>query len=193
MALLGPLFLLGLLGVAIPLWLHRLETQVTEREPFATTMFLEPAKKRIHVKKKLKYLLLMALRILFFVLLVLAFARPVFYAPPQAIVTEESTHHVIVMDTSFSMQTEGYFDAARESAENILSQMEDDDIASLYSASTNVASMVSATSNPEDIRQGVDALAHGNGKLDLGSDRSSANHSSSESCCAGSSSAMPEA
>ncbi len=175
MALLGPLFLLGLLGVAIPLWLHRLETQVTEREPFATTMFLEPAKKRIHVKKKLKYLLLMALRILFFVLLVLAFARPVFYAPPQAIVTEESTHHVIVMDTSFSMQTEGYFDAAREAAENILSQMEDDDIASLYSASTNVASVVSATSNPEDIRQGVDALAPGNGKLDLGSMISSLN------------------
>ena len=33
----------------------------------------------------------------------------------------------------------------------------------------------------------------GRGKLDLGSDRSSSNHSSSESCCAGSSSAMPEA
>ena len=34
----------------------------------------------------------------------------------------------------------------------------------------------------------------GRGKLDLGGDRSSANHnhSSSESCCAGSSSAMPE-
>ncbi|MGA0807148.1 MAG: BatA domain-containing protein [Pseudohongiellaceae bacterium] len=65
MALIGPLFLLGLLGIGLPIWLHRLETQVTERSPFATTRFLEPAKKRIHVHKKLKYLLLMALRIAF--------------------------------------------------------------------------------------------------------------------------------
>ncbi len=61
------------------------------------------------------------------------------------------------------------------SGKNILSQMEDDDIASLYSASTNVASVVSATSNSEDIRQGVDALAPGNGKLDLGNMISSLN------------------
>ena len=65
MALLTPLFLLGFLGLALPWWLHRLETQATEREKFATTRFLEPSKKRIHVRRKLKYLLLMALRMAF--------------------------------------------------------------------------------------------------------------------------------
>ena len=124
MTLIGPLFLLGLLGIGLPIWLHRLETQVTERELFATTMFLEPAKKRIHVQKKLKYLLLMALRILFFVLLVLAFARPVLFAPPEAQITEDTTHHVIVVDTSFSMQSEELFARATDRARNIINNLD---------------------------------------------------------------------
>jgi len=37
--LIAPLFLLGLLGLALPWWLHRLEMQTTEREKFATTRF----------------------------------------------------------------------------------------------------------------------------------------------------------
>ena len=65
MSLITPLFLLGLLGIAFPWWLHRLEMQTTEREKFATTRFLEASKKRIHVQRKLKYLLLMALRMAF--------------------------------------------------------------------------------------------------------------------------------
>jgi len=168
MALLGPLFLLGLLGIGLPLWLHRLETQVTEREKFATTMFLEPAKKRIHVQKKLKYLLLMALRILFFIILALAFARPIFFAPPQAVVTADTTHHVIVMDTSFSMSANGAFADAQDSARDIINNMGDDDIASLYSASTGVTNVVAVTNDAAILEQGVSSLSPGNGKLDLG-------------------------
>jgi len=175
MALLGPIFLLGLLGIGLPLWLHRLETQVTEREPFATAMFLEPAKKRIHVQRKLKYLLLMALRILFFVLLVLAFTRPVFFAPPQAVITEETTHHVIVVDTSFSMQTEDRFNQAMAAVRSIIADMETDDVVSLYSASSNISTIVSMTGNSDDIDQALDSLEAGNGKLDLGNMISSLN------------------
>ena len=168
MALIGPLFLLGLLGIGLPIWLHRLETQVTERELFATTMFLEPAKKRIHVQKKLKYLLLMALRILFFVLLVLAFARPVLFAPPEAQITEDTTHHVIVVDTSFSMQSEDLFATAINSARNIINNLDDEDVASLYSASTNISTIAPTSDSPESLLLALDTLVPGNGKLDLG-------------------------
>ena len=168
MTLIGPLFLLGLLGIGLPIWLHRLETQVTERELFATTMFLEPAKKRIHVQKKLKYLLLMALRILFFVLLVLAFARPVLFAPPEAQITEDTTHHVIVVDTSFSMQSEGLFARATDRARNIINNLDDEDVASLYSASTNIATIAPTSDSPESLLLALDTLVPGNGKLDLG-------------------------
>jgi len=168
MALIGPLFLLGLLGIGLPIWLHRLETQVTEREQFSTTRFMEPAKKRIHVQRKLKYLLLMALRIAFFVLLVLAFTRPVLFTSPDVTVTEDTTHHVIVMDTSFSMSADGSFDSALDQARDIINGMGSDDVASLYSASTGVTTIVPVTDNAADLLQGLDSLSPGNGKLDLG-------------------------
>lgn len=168
MALLGPLFLLGLLGIGLPIWLHRLETQVTERERFSTTMFLEPAKKRIHVQRKLKYLLLMALRIAFFVLLALAFARPVFFTAPGAVITEDTTHHVIVLDTSFSMSADGRFAAALDDARDIINGMGDDDVASLYSASTGVTTVQEVTDDPAVLEQALQGLNPGNGKLDLG-------------------------
>ena len=168
MALIGPLFLLGLLGIGLPIWLHRLETQVTEREPFATTMFLEPAKKRIHVQRKLKYLLLMALRIAFFVLLALAFTRPVLFSPQQAPVTEDTTHHVIVLDTSFSMTAGTHFPAALDAARTIINGMSGDDIASIYRASTGVTAVMAATDDTADLLGALEGVNPDNGKLDLG-------------------------
>ena len=168
MALIAPLFLLGLLGIGLPIWLHRLETQVTEREQFSTAMFLEPAKKRIHVQRKLKYLLLMALRILFFLILVLAFTRPVFFTPPAALVTEDTTHHVIVVDTSFSMQEGASFASAVEAARDIVNTMDEDEVASLYTASSGVTTVVPVTDDNNVLIQALSNLSPDNGKLDLG-------------------------
>ena len=168
MALIAPLFLLGLLGIGLPVWLHRLETQVTEREQFSTAMFLEPAKKRIHVQRKLKYLLLMALRILFFLFLVLAFTRPVFFTPPAALVTEDTTHHVIVLDTSFSMQEGTSFATAVEEARDIVNSMNEDEVASLYTASSRVTTIVPVTDDSNVLMQALSSLSPDNGKLDLG-------------------------
>ncbi|HWK55187.1 MAG TPA: BatA domain-containing protein, partial [Hyphomicrobiales bacterium] len=72
MGLITPLFLLGLIGLGLPWWLHRLETQATERERFSTTRFLEATRKRVHVRRKLKFLLLMALRMALLAILALA-------------------------------------------------------------------------------------------------------------------------
>ena len=168
MALIAPLFLLGLLGIGLPIWLHRLETQVTEREQFSTAMFLEPAKKRIHVQRKLKYLLLMALRILFFLILVLAFTRPVFFTPPAALVTEDTTHHVIVVDTSFSMQEGASFASAVEAARDIVNTMDEDEVASLYTASSGVTTVVPVSDDNNVLIQALSSLSPDNGKLDLG-------------------------
>ena len=168
MALIGPLFLLGLLGIGLPIWLHRLETQVTERSPFATTRFLEPARKRIHVQKKLKYLLLMALRIAFFVILALLFARPVFFSAPEAVISEDTTHHVIVVDTSFSMSADGSFGTALDAARSIINSMGADDVASLYSAASGVTGIVPVTADAAVLSEALNGLAPGNGKLDLG-------------------------
>lgn len=169
MSLITPLFLLGLLGLALPWWLHRLETQTTEREKFATTRFLEASKKRIHVQRKLKFLLLMALRMLFLALLAFAFARPILLEDPVAAVTGDTTHHVIVVDTSFSMNQGNKFVTARERVNAIVTGMGEDDIASLYAASSGVREIVEPGSNDgADVTAAIATLEPDNGRLDLG-------------------------
>lgn len=169
MSLITPLFLLGLFGIAFPWWLHRLEMQTTEREKFATTRFLEASKKRIHVQRKLRYLLLMALRMLFLAFLAFAFARPILFDDPEAVIGDDNVHHVIVVDTSFSMHANGRLDAARDRVESILDNMESGDVASLYTASTAVATLSEATGSADDIRAQLPSLAADNGRLDIGS------------------------
>ncbi len=175
MSLITPLFLLGLLALSLPWWLHRLETQTTEREKFSTTRFLEASKKRIHVQRKLRFLLLMALRMLFLALLAFAFARPIFLKDPEAAITEDTTHHVIVMDTSFSMNQDGKFATAQERAAAIISGMGSEDIASVYTASTGVRSIVEPSSDTAALAQAVTTLTPDNGRLDLGAMISSLN------------------
>ncbi|MEY3659509.1 MAG: hypothetical protein RLZZ169_334, partial [Pseudomonadota bacterium] len=167
--LIAPLFLLGLLGLALPWWLHRLEMQTTEREKFATTRFLEPSRKRIHVQRKLRYLLLMALRMAFLALLAIAFARPILLEDPDALAAgSDSLHHVIVVDTSFSMREGGRMAAARDRVAALLDAMGSDDSVSLYSASTGVATLVEPTTDADDVRELLGTLAADNGRLDFG-------------------------
>ena len=166
--LIAPLFLLGILGMAFPWWLHRLQVQTTEREKFATTRFLEASKKRIHVRRELKYLLLMALRMAFLAFLAIAFARPVWLKSPDvAVSSDDSVHHVIVVDTSFSMHAQGALDTARARAETILGAMKSDDTASLYTASASVSPLAEQT-GAADVRKLLPGLAADNGRLDFG-------------------------
>jgi hypothetical protein len=63
MGFLAPLFLLSLLGSALPIWLHRLQSMSSERQLFSSAMLLERAEQRVHVRRKIKYRWLLALRI----------------------------------------------------------------------------------------------------------------------------------
>ncbi len=168
MSLISPLFLFALLGIALPIWLHRLQTNATEREKFSSIMFMEQSQKRVHVQRKLKYLLLMAMRILFLLLLVLAFTRPVFFAPPEGAVTEDTTHHVIVLDASFSMLEGNSFAQAQTLGQELADAMGADDIASLYRASGTVDIITATTTDPSLIRSGLNTIEPDYGRLDIG-------------------------
>jgi hypothetical protein len=166
--LMTPLFLLGFLGLALPWWLHRLETQTTEREKFATTRFLEASKKRIHIQRKLKYLLLMALRMAFLALLAFAFARPVLFDIDSFTASEDTTHHVLVLDTSFSMHEGDKLATAQQIATTILNKMGSDDIASVYSASTGVNTLAEPSADTAELLALIGSVEADKGRLDLG-------------------------
>jgi len=168
MSILAPLFLLGTVLIALPVWLHRLQTQSPERKPFSSTMLLEQSRHSVHLRKKLKYLLLLAFRIALLSLLVLAFAKPVLERPAEFIGGEGAVLHLVVIDTSFSMKYGDWFDKARALAAGIIDDMAQEDAAQIIAAGDSIEVLGNPTGEKADLRQSISSLGPGNGHLEYG-------------------------
>ena len=116
MGLTAPLFLLGAIAIALPIWLHRLQTQSSERKAFSSAMLLETAKQQVHVRKKLKYLLLLAARIAILLLLALSFAKPFMTRSSDSVLSTAAGTHLVIVDNSVSMGSAGVFSQAQAEA-----------------------------------------------------------------------------
>ncbi len=110
MSFLSPLFLAGALAAAIPILLHLLKRHPEARLKFSAVHLLRNAPVEQSQKRRLRELLLLALRVTALVLLALAFARP-FLASSGADASGRAV--VVAMDTSLSMAAPGQFERAR--------------------------------------------------------------------------------
>ena len=102
MGFLSPLFLAGLLAVAVPIALHLFRRRADPVMPFSAVRFLRRAPVEQARRRRLRDLVLLALRVAALALLALSFARP-YLAAPAASGTSPLT--VIALDTSYSVST----------------------------------------------------------------------------------------
>jgi Aerotolerance regulator N-terminal len=165
----APWFLLGLVGIGLPLWLHRFARQTDIKRPFASLMFLEASIIRRSRRHELRYWLLLALRLLLLVLLALAFAGPLWRSviKPGASV---ATLHVIVMDTSLSMHQAGTWDRAREQAGALVNSLKGADRAMLVAADHRLRVLHEPVfaAGAGELRAALATLAPGHSRLDYG-------------------------
>jgi hypothetical protein len=166
---LAPWFLLGLAGLALPVWLHRFARHTEERQPFASSMFLEPAEIRRSRRHELRYWLLLLLRLALLALIVLAFAGPMWRttaAPGQG----GNTLHVIVMDTSLSMQREGVWERAQRRAMELVGEVRGASRGMLVAADHRLNVLVQPVfaSDAGRLRAAVQQLEPGFSRLDYG-------------------------
>ena len=103
MGLLAPLFLLGLAAVAAPVIIHLRLRHRSQVVAFPSLMFISRAPYRSVRRRRLRDLLLLALRCLALALLALAFARPLFQGEAAPGATEANRLTVVLLDNSFSM------------------------------------------------------------------------------------------
>jgi hypothetical protein len=166
---LAPLFLLGLLGVALPIWLHRLSSENPNKQSFSSLMFLEPGEPRRVLARNVQYLLLLALRIAFLVLLVLAFAGPTcFRVPAAAGGGSGAQHHLIVLDASASMGFGNRWRAARSAAREIVADLELEDVAQVISFGRTAEILTSPTGDAAALRAAIDTAEPGVFRIDFG-------------------------
>lgn len=167
MSLLAPLFLLSGLAVALPVWLHRLNVQSAERRPFSSAMLLESTEKQVHVQKKLRYKLLLALRAAALLLVALAFAKPVWTDPAPAAIAPAATH-LIVIDTSMSMGRDDLAEAARRQARAALDAIPAGALVQVLAADTRIHELSEPSVDKTGHRGAIDTAEPGALRLDFG-------------------------
>lgn len=168
MGLLAPLFLAGVVAIALPLWLHRLQAQSSDREPFGSTMFLQETEQQVHVQKKLKFLLLLALRIALITLLVVAFAKPFLRLAPLADSDQAAGSSLVVVDTSVSMGRAGVFDQAASAARAAIDSVENGINLQVLSADARVSVVTDLQPEKSTHRAAISRLEPGNLRLNYG-------------------------
>jgi hypothetical protein len=169
MSLLAPAFLLGLLAIGLPWWLHRLSSDNPNKQKFSSLMFLEPGEPRRVLAKKVQYLLLLALRIGVLVLLALAFTEPAIWRSPQAGGDADGARlHLIVLDGSASMGYGDRWDRARAAVNDVLDDLGAEDRGQIVLAGRVFEVLGPATGDVAALRQTLNTAEPGVFRLEYG-------------------------
>ena len=168
MSLLAPAFLLGLLAIGLPMWLHRLSAENPNRKPFSSVMFLEEGEPQRVLAQKIQYWLLLAFRIAVIVALVFAFMQPACWRDPAAGAAGEQRLHVVVVDTSASMNADDHWDEAIDAANRIINQSPVGAPVQIIAAGRLLEVITGATLDKSEVRQSLQTLEPGSFHVDFG-------------------------
>lgn len=110
---LSPLFLVAAAAAVVPILLHLFHRKTEVVIDFPAVRLLKRAPVQQHRRRRLRELILLALRVAALLLLALSFARPYFAG---AVAADSAPLTVIALDTSLSMSAPGQIDRARDAA-----------------------------------------------------------------------------
>ncbi len=119
MGLFAPWFLGALAGLALPVYLHLLRRQTTKPKAVSSVMFFESRTQSSTRHRRLRYYLLLALRLLVLLFLIFAFANPFINRNAAALAANRLV--LLVVDNSFSMRAGTRLDDAKNAAMSVLS------------------------------------------------------------------------
>ena len=133
MSFLAPLFAVGLAALAIPILVHLVHKERKETTLFPSLMFLLRTPYQHSRRQRIRDWLLFLTRAMVFLLVVAAFARPVFDRPPDAAAaaTGGGREVVILLDRSFSMRIGDRWSRAQAAARQALDALGPADRATL--------------------------------------------------------------
>lgn len=159
MAFLSPLFLFALLAAAIPVAIHLIRKEKPPKLLFSTLRFLKNTPKKLVLFQKVQQWLLLLMRAALIMLLVFAFARPLFDSAISALVSAEPESSVILLDVSMSMAYGDRFERARASARDLLSQMDAGDEVSVIAFDSTTVSVRELSGDIDGARSFVENLS----------------------------------
>jgi hypothetical protein len=152
-----PWFLAGAVAVGLPVWLHLLRKHRTNPLPFSSLMFFEQHIQSSIKHRRLRYLLLFALRTALILLLVLAFAQP--YIRQNILPTRRTGEvTVLAIDNSFSMRAGDRFARAKQEAKSAIGGLGPGERAEVLAFGQRVQAMGEVTDDHSSLDAAVDAI-----------------------------------
>jgi hypothetical protein len=166
MGLLAPWFLAGAALIGIPLYVHLLQRATSIELPFASTMFFEKSFEATSKQRRLRYLLLLALRIAILALLALAFAKPYFNSakPPGDL---SNRLIIIALDQTASMGAENGFQKAKAEAVRFAQSVPKSSSLKVISLDAKAELAHGREANREDVLAALNGLQLGSGSTSL--------------------------
>lgn len=132
MSWLAPLYLIGGLTIAVPIWLHWIQRRPRGERPFSSLMFLTPSLPRTQRRHRLNHWWLLLLRGLALSLLALAFARPFLQSQSEQDLPTLNRLVAICLDRSGSMQRAGLWQQAQQQLDEVLAGLGPTDHVALF-------------------------------------------------------------
>jgi hypothetical protein len=160
----APWFLAGIAAVALPFYVHLLRRHTTIPHPFSSLMFFERRTQSSIKHRRLRYLLLLSLRTLLFLLLALAFANPFINRTAANMSSEKLL--LLVIDNSFSMRAGTRLADARREALSVLSSKSPADRAQVMALGSQIQVLSQPSQDSGALRTSIESLqpgdSHGN-------------------------------
>jgi hypothetical protein len=165
MGFLSPWFLGGLLALGVPVFVHLLKRHITVPRPMASLMFFERGTQSSTKHRRLKYLLLFALRAALLFLLVMAFANPFVRRPAS---DPAGRLLLIVLDNSFSMRAGSRFADAKQQALDTLQAKPASQKAQIVALGGQVAMLTQPMDDMAQLRNALEGIQPGDGHASFG-------------------------
>lgn len=144
LSFLSPLYLLGILAIAVPIALHLFRRRTDTVVEFPAVRLLTSTPVEQQRRKRLRELILLALRVTALVLLAAAFARP--YLAGRMLAASAPVT-VVALDRSFSLSGPGVFDRARELAASAINEAPSSHAVALIAFDEAAETMVEPTTD----------------------------------------------
>ena len=165
MGFLAPWFLGGLLALGVPVFVHLLRRHVTTPRPVGSLMFYERGTQSSTRHRRLRHLLLFALRLALLLLLVLAFANPFVRRP---ISDPNGRLLLLVLDRSYSMRAGTRFAEAKQKAMALLAAKPPAQKAQLMALGGRLEILTQPVSDAAQLRSALESVEPGDGRGNFG-------------------------
>jgi hypothetical protein len=166
MGLFSPWYLAAAAFVGFPLYLHLLRRHQAEAQPFSSLMFFERRTQSSIKHRRLRHLVLLALRMAVLLLLAVVFANPFINRSVASLGGNKMV--LLVIDNSFSMRAGSRLADAKRAALGVLESRNPGTRAQVMTLGSGLEALTGQTQESGELRHAVESVAAGDSRASFG-------------------------